>query len=153
MRIRAPLLGLVACLAGCAGSADVGTISALEVVVVADHTPRGDVPRDLLGELREALPRHAVERGLLGRSREGGRRLLVRAEIEDFPGRGSGGLGQGAPWIEAGPISVAYTVTDDDGKTVAATTLTTDPRDAIHAPADPFVHTQAVAFVRWLAGR
>ena len=153
MRAGMLVLAFSAALAGCAGSADVGNISALEVVVVADHTPRGDVPRDLLGELREALPRHAVERGLLGRSREGGRRILVRAEIVDFPGRGSGGIGQGAPWIEAGPITVTYTLTDDDGKTVAETTLTTDPGDAVHAPADPFVHSQAVAFVRWLAGR
>ncbi len=141
-------------LAGCgAGSLGLRSVASLDVFSVVDHTPDGSADRNTRQGLKDAIPRMAMDRGLLRDSPGRGKQVTVRAEITDFPRRGwSKGMG-GAPWLYADPITVHYKVEDESGQVLGETAISTHPLDAVDAPDDPLVYTQAVAFVRWLGGR
>jgi hypothetical protein len=148
MRMAWPaVLGAVLA-AGCQAPVRHGPVSDVVVVGLADLT--GRAPNDVRNELRDRIRGMAVEMGLIGDANQApGSPVHLRGRITGFPPRGKAVTGAGG-WIVAGPMTVEWTAMEADGTVLGTQTLSTDPRDAIEVPEDPFVYTQARAVVRWL---
>lgn len=119
-------------------------------VMVFDET--GRAPRDIPAQLRSEIPSMAAQTGLIGqRVGDPGERVLLQGHIVDFPTIGRDQTQ--STWINAGPITVEWTLTKEDGEALGTATITTHPRDADDAPMCPFVFTQSREVVAWLRGR
>lgn len=119
-------------------------------VMVFDET--GRVPADIPRSLSSYVPEVAAQTGLIGRQvGDPGERIIVQGRVTAFPTIGRDQTQ--SSWINAGPMTVEYTVSKEDGEELGTAVLTTHPRDADDAKMCPFVFTQARALVAWLDGR
>lgn len=135
--------------AGCQAPPKNVTVSAIRVMVF-DETGRApsDIPRDL----RSRIPNMAAEMGLIGQGvGDPGERIMIRGRIVEFPTHGQSSTA--STWINAGPMTVEYTVSKEDGEELGTASFTTSPTDEIEVKECPFVWGQSRAVVRWLLGR
>jgi len=119
-------------------------------VMVFDET--GRVPSDIPRSLSAYIPDVAAQTGLIGRRvGDPGERIVVQGRVIEFPTIGRDQTQ--SSWINAGPMTVEYTVSKEDGEELGTAVITTHPRDADDAKMCPFVFTQGRAVVAWLDGR
>lgn len=143
------LLAALGLVAGCQAPPKNVAVSDIRVMVF-DET--GRVPRDIPAQLRSEIPSMAAQTGLIGQQvGDPGERILLKGQIVDFPTIGRDQTQ--STWVNAGPITVEWTLTKEDGEELGVATITTHPRDADDAPMCPFVFTQSQGVIAWLRGR